>query len=307
MSSIFWLLVLLRFFQYMIEIAEACKSSPPTPPPKKNFGKFCGVPTREIPSQHLRIHGGRAAKLGEIPWQVAVTNTNIGNLCGGTLVSDRHVITAKHCSNRSKVSEMKVIYGVLGYDQVLDHSNQHDVIRKIEHDTTDIAVLVLKNFMNWDATPDVRPACLPYQETIKDLAGKPALVSGWGIIQGNKNGEHSTTLEKLTVPIIGRKDCGNWGSDVFPEGMFCAGYLHTNKGTCFGDSGGPLVAKGRENAGAATLFGVAVFVSSDGCGAEGYNDGYADVQYQMESGWLKTQLEGAFFLPPPPPTSWSPQ
>merc|ERR1711915_606051 len=266
-----------RTFPYMVEVTEACKSSPPPPPPPppKIVEKFCGVPTRENPSKHLRIHGGRAAKPGEIPWQVALFNhydLYSGNLCGGTLVSDRHVITAKHCTvNHKNVTEIKVIYGFLKYDQVFgDLRNQHDVIQKIEHDTTDIAVLVLKNVLNWDANPDIRPACLPYTETIKDLAGKPALVSGWGNIQGNMNGTHPTTLEKLTIPIIGREDCGKWGIKVFPKDKFCAGYLHTDKGTCYGDSGGPLVAKGRENAGAATLFGVASFVSSDGCGAEGF-------------------------------------
>lgn len=63
----------------------------------------CGVSTTRgkskspLLSHMLRIIGGKSARKGQWPWQVAIFNRFKEAFCGGTLISPIWVITAAHC------------------------------------------------------------------------------------------------------------------------------------------------------------------------------------------------------------------
>ena len=44
-----------------------------------------------------KIVGGKEADPQEWPWAAALLRTGDSHFCGGTLISDRHVLTAAHC------------------------------------------------------------------------------------------------------------------------------------------------------------------------------------------------------------------
>ena len=59
----------------------------------ENAGKVL-VP---LDKQHQRITGGSAASHGQFPWQAAII-IDSNYFCGGSLISNRIVLTAAHCA-----------------------------------------------------------------------------------------------------------------------------------------------------------------------------------------------------------------
>merc|ERR1711962_1958072 len=149
----------------------------------------CGVPNTMRAS--TRIVGDDEVKIGEYPWQVALLYGDSPDTqsCGGTLVGDRYVITAAHCTERDP-SAIKVLIGdtnlaiandttqfIKDVAEIRQHEDYRINYVSVEND---IAVLVLSTPVDLAAYPNIKPACLPDTETVDDLIGERAVVSGWG-------------------------------------------------------------------------------------------------------------------------------
>lgn len=50
-----------------------------------------------VSDRYIEIIGGSNAALGEFPFMVGVVSDADGLFCGGSLISDRAVLTAAHC------------------------------------------------------------------------------------------------------------------------------------------------------------------------------------------------------------------
>ena len=44
-----------------------------------------------------RIAGGSDAIHGTWPWQVYLNNSQVGFMCGGSIIADKWILTAAHC------------------------------------------------------------------------------------------------------------------------------------------------------------------------------------------------------------------
>ncbi|XP_062959184.1 coagulation factor X [Cynocephalus volans] len=56
----------------------------------------------EYTNDNTRIVGGRECKDGECPWQALLINEENEGFCGGTILTEFHVLTAAHCLNQAK-------------------------------------------------------------------------------------------------------------------------------------------------------------------------------------------------------------
>lgn len=69
----------------------------PNPSPSSPRAALCGV------ASQARITGGSSAVPGQWPWQVSIVYDGT-HVCGGSLVSEKWVLSAAHCFPRYQLS-----------------------------------------------------------------------------------------------------------------------------------------------------------------------------------------------------------
>merc|ERR1719477_1645 len=196
----------------------------------------CGIPNRSN-----RIVGGVETEVNEYPWQVALVSPNGRSpFCGGTLISDRHVMTAAHCTvgQAASPSGLRVLLGEHKTDDATQTKVEVQAINDDPlYDTSnfrnDFSILTLKEPVTFSTA--VRPICLP-SDTSKTYAGQKATVSGWGTL--SSGGNQPTVLMEVDVTVTTNTFCsGVYGSGISDINI-CA--MDAGKDSCQGDSGGPL-------------------------------------------------------------------
>merc|ERR1711962_954511 len=203
-------------------------------------------------TQSDRIVGGQEAEQHEYPWQVGLVSRN-GKTpwCGGTLISDRHIMTAAHCTAGKTPASIQILLG--------EHRTNDDVftradVSKINDDPNysmpngDFSILTLTKPVTF--TNSIRPACLP-ATTDKTYAEELATVTGWGTL--SSGGNQPTVLMEVDVTVT-TNEYFNMVYGVINDLHICA--MDPGKDACQGDSGGPLVVKENDRW---TLVGVVSF------------------------------------------------
>jgi len=239
----------------------------------------CGIPNRSN-----RIVGGVETETNEYPWQVGlVSSSGSRPWCGGTLISNQHVLTAAHCTAGSSPSSISVLVGEhrtddSSYTRVpLSAINDHPDYNGNNYDN-DYSILTLATPVEFSAS--IAPACLP-SDVNKDFVGELATVSGWGTL--SSGGNQPTVLNEVDVTVQSNAQCqSSYGSSI-TSNMLCA--ADEGKDSCQGDSGGPLVAQ--EN-GKYALIGVVSW--GYGCAFSGYPGVYARVTEKMD--WILANTSG---------------
>lgn len=174
--------------------------------------------------------------------------------CGGTLISDCHVLTAGHCNDFGIpiggvfVNAHRPMQGAnfnAGQPYHFSHAEYVTVHPDYNRNTNfaDIAVVKMKDCLDPN---QFQPAALAvhqdkYYRTRWNSEQLMLKVMGFGATAEGRN-DMTSILKEVTLPFIPRQDCQRfYGLDVQID-MICAGYTQGNIGdACHGDSGGGLI------------------------------------------------------------------
>ncbi|XP_055642093.1 serine protease snake-like [Toxorhynchites rutilus septentrionalis] len=197
------------------------------------------------------IVGGETAKPAEFPHQALLGWPKVDDpqqldfRCGGSLISDRYVLTAAHCF---RDGDSPIVVRLGEHDVLNDRDNQADfdieaiVLHpnyKFSSVYHDIALVKLTEAVLFSKI--IRPACL---WTSLDVNVTSVVATGFGLTEFV--GQSSNLLLKVKLDFLDRNECSRQyaGFRTFKRGIIeeqlCVGSKRGSKDTCQGDSGGPI-------------------------------------------------------------------
>ncbi|XP_052901883.1 transmembrane protease serine 9-like [Anopheles moucheti] len=262
----------------------------------------CGIRSSSI------LIGGQLTQIDDFPWtaliEYAKPDGSYGFHCGGTLISQGHIVTAAHCVS-SLPTGWKVNRVRLGeWDISAIEDCEHDycnnpvidvnISKIIVHDgydlrgnsfSNDIALIRFKEQVNFSNT--VQPICLPLSESIRseNVTGSFSTVAGWG-----STPRVSGAAKKLQVDLNLRntQQCSSIleqrGTGFPPLAQLCALGERSNREICSVDAGGGLV---RVFYGFYYLIGIAGLVKEK-CGSADVPGVYTEVSAYVD--WIKQNI-----------------
>merc|ERR1712168_98470 len=270
--------------------------APTVPPTTGGSGSNdckCGLASRQT-----RIVGGTVTEVNEYPWQVGLVGSGGSRpFCGGSVIGDRWVLTAAHCTGSSSI---QVLLGEHDTSSSNDNVVRKNVVRVIDHPSYDrstldydFSLLQLDSAIDFASNEHIRPVCLPSDDS-NTYAGQQATVTGWGTT--SSGGSTSSTLREVVVQVLSNTECTNKGyttSDITAN-MICAGVEAGGKDSCQGDSGGPLVSSGSGDGVTAgqNYEQIGVVSWGYGCAVARYPGVYARTSKVIS--WINSNTSGSF-------------
>ncbi|EEB11552.1 tripsin, putative [Pediculus humanus corporis] len=200
----------------------------------------------------FKIVGGEKAEEGEFPYQVSLRFRGLMKMhfCGGSIISERIVLTAAHCVTEIKpplFTYIEVVAGTVNLKRESPYTQKSTILKSIIHpkypgkvNPYDLAIHILKQPFSFNKY--VQPIGLPRQN--EEFTGE-TILSGWGSISRSVLSVLPDNLQKVTLPLINFEECSAFYKkekiQVNKISNICTGSTKGHFSACSGDSGGPLV------------------------------------------------------------------
>ncbi|KAB7504845.1 Serine protease nudel, partial [Armadillidium nasatum] len=238
-----------------------------------------------------RIVGGDEAKDEDWRFLVRILK-NSEHHCGGSILSDRWILSASHCFLKisgvlyeiEAGSRKTGAFGPRIQRRLVSHIVRHPSFDPytMANDVALVRVLTPFHMTKW-----IRPSLL-----LKDGGGIPedavCFLAGWGY--QSEEGDLAKMLQEVYVPILEDEVCVNEFLYIDPEKVICAGHEKGRKDSCQGDSGGPMMCNfcthPYDPSECAENFWIQVAIVSfgRGCARPGIPGVYTNVKYFID--WI---------------------
>ncbi|KXJ70761.1 hypothetical protein RP20_CCG022542 [Aedes albopictus] len=205
---------------------------------------FGGTLSPEFLEWEGRIVGGQNAASGQFPYQVSLRSSTNMHFCGASIINNRWVLSAAHCTVGRTLANTRV---VVGTHLLLSGGLAHSSSRIINHGSynsntwaNDVSLVQTASVIFFNTL--AQPIGLGVNHI---LTASGAVVSGWGQLGANTGIPNN--LQWLRTNIISVAECRSRHSVANSARIFdntiCT-LSPAGQGMCMGDAGGPLVHGG---------------------------------------------------------------
>lgn len=187
-----------------------------------------------FPTHSGKIVGGQVINITETPWQISLQDRNF-HICGGSIIAPGFVLTAAHCTNGNKESNLAIragsdVYYSGGFKIQVVKIHQHPSFNLGNIDF-DFSILELKEKLLF--SNKINSIQLPSQDEDVD-DNTMCLVTGWGNTQSS-----SETRERLRGALVPKANQNYCNTAYASYGgvtarMICAGFKKGQVDSCQG-------------------------------------------------------------------------